>query len=69
MGTTSNLNQKEINGEIKETLEVVFSNGALAQLKELAQFYKKNNESDLINFAIAVLQGAKNEKEKSVDNK
>ncbi len=48
----------------KQGFSVTFTNGTLAQLEELKEFFKKADKLDVIKLAISILQNAKEAQEK-----
>lgn len=58
------------NGDTVEKLHIEFSNGALAQLKELAEFFdtKNNDPTESIKLAISLLQNIKDRSEEELNN-
>lgn len=59
------------NGDTVEKLHIEFSNGALVQLKELAEFFNTNTNNDpteTIKLAISLLQNIKDRSEEDLKN-
>ena len=54
----------EEGGIKKDALEVIFTNGSLQQLKDLASFLKVQNPSDVVEKAIGIVQQLKDIQEK-----
>ena len=51
--------------EEKQGFSVSFTNGALAQVEDLKEFFKTPDKLGVIKLAISLLQRAKNEQEKT----
>ena len=58
------------NGEVAEKLHIEITNGALAQLKDLAKFYKIQDEDplEIIQLGISMLELMKKNEQRKVDS-
>lgn len=52
----------EAEGEIKEGLEVLFTNGAKQQLTDLKDFFVQESELELLKLAISLLENIKEDR-------